>query len=151
HEAKKLGTKVVMVNPYREPGMDRYWVPSTLSSAVFGTNIADHWFPVATGGDIAFLCGTLKILIERDWVNREFIDNHTADFQELKSEISNFKFEDLEAQAGLSRSSMEEFAELLKKAKTGILVWSMGITQHAFGGDAVQMILNLGLAKGFVG
>ena len=29
HEAKKLGTKVVMVNPYREPGMERYWVPST--------------------------------------------------------------------------------------------------------------------------
>jgi predicted molibdopterin-dependent oxidoreductase YjgC len=27
----------------------------------------------------------------------------------------------------------------------------MGITQHAFGADAVQMILNLGLAKGFVG
>src|SRR2546429_7102769 len=27
----------------------------------------------------------------------------------------------------------------------------MGITQHAFGGDAVQMILNLGLTKGYVG
>ncbi|HXU78170.1 MAG TPA: molybdopterin-dependent oxidoreductase, partial [Methylomirabilota bacterium] len=37
HEAKKLGTKVVLVNPYREPGMQRYWVPSTASSAVFGT------------------------------------------------------------------------------------------------------------------
>src|SRR6267142_107867 len=151
HEAKKLGTKVVMVNPYREPGMDRYWVPSTHSSAVFGTNIADYWFPVATGGDIAFLCGVLKILIERDWVNQEFINNHTVGFQDLKSEISNSKFEDLEAQAGLPRSSMEEFAELLHKAKTGVLVWSMGITQHAFGGDSVQMILNLGLLKGFVG
>src|SRR5262249_50792220 len=29
--------------------------------------------------------------------------------------------------------------------------WSMGITQHAFGGDAVSMILNLGLLKGWVG
>jgi molybdopterin-dependent oxidoreductase alpha subunit len=151
HEAKKLGTKVIMVNPYREPGMDRYWIPSTPSSAVFGTNIADYWFPVATGGDIAFLCGVLKILLERDWVNQEFIDNHTTGFQDLKSQVSNLKFEDLEAQAGLSRSSMEEFAELLQKAKTGVLVWSMGITQHAFGGDAVQMILNLGLLKGFVG
>jgi len=151
HEAKKLGTKVVMVNPYREPGMDRYWVPSTPSSAVFGTNIADYWFPVGTGGDIAFLCGVLKILLERDWVNREFVNNYTTGFQDLKSEILKFKFQDLEAQAGLPRSSMEEFAELLHKAKTGVLVWSMGITQHVFGGDAVQMILNLGLLKGFVG
>src|SRR6267142_4137870 len=151
HEAKKLGTKVVMVNPYREPGMDRYWVPSTISSAVFGTNVADYWFPVATGGDIAFLCGVLKILIERDWVDQEFIRSHTVGFEDLKSQISNMKFEELEAQAGLSRSSMEEFAELLRNAKTGVLVWSMGITQHVFGGDSVQMILNLGLAKGFVG
>src|SRR6267142_6494687 len=46
---------------------------------------------------------------------------------------------------------MREVAELLRNAKTGVLVWSMGITQHVFGGDSVQMILNLGLAKGFVG
>jgi molybdopterin-dependent oxidoreductase alpha subunit len=151
HEAKKLGTKVVMVNPYREPGMDRYWVPSTPSSAVFGTNIADYWFPVATGGDIGFLCGVLKILLERDWVDQEFIRNHTVGFEELKSQISKMKFEELEAQAGLLRSSMEEFGELIRNAKTGVLVWSMGITQHVFGGDAVQMILNLGLLKGFVG
>jgi len=151
HEAKKLGTKVVMVNPYREPGMDRYWVPSALGSALFGTDIADYWFPVATGGDIAFLCGVLKILIERGCVDQDFINNHTVGFGDLKSEISNLKFEALESQAGLSRSSMEEFAELLHHAKTGVLVWSMGVTQHAFGGDSVQMILNLGLAKGFVG
>ncbi len=151
HEAKKLGTKVVLVNPYREPGMERYWVPSTVSSAVFGTDIADYWFPVSTGGDIAFLYGVLKILVERGWVDEEFIGNHTTGFGELKSQISQLKFEDLEAQAGLGRSDMQEFAELIRDAKTAVLVWSMGITQHAFGGDSVQMILNLGLTKGFVG
>src|SRR5882762_9500283 len=73
HEAKRLGTKVVMVNPYREPGMDRYWVPSTFSSAVFGSDIADYWFPVSHGGDIAFLAGVLKVLLENGWVDKEFI------------------------------------------------------------------------------
>src|SRR5438876_2739598 len=46
---------------------------------------------------------------------------------------------------------MREFAELIRDAKTAVLVWSMGITQHAFGADAVSMILNLGLARGWVG
>jgi anaerobic selenocysteine-containing dehydrogenase len=46
---------------------------------------------------------------------------------------------------------MREFAELIRNAKTGVLVWSMGITQHAFGGDTVSMILNLGLLRGWVG
>lgn len=151
HEAKKFGTKVILVNPYREPGMERYWVPSTVSSAVFGTDIADYWFPVSTGGDVALLYGVLKILIEQGWLQREFIGGHTVGFEDLQAHVSNLKFETLEAQSGLTRASMEEFAGLIRDAKTGVLVWSMGITQHACGGDTVQMILNLGLAKGFVG
>jgi molybdopterin-dependent oxidoreductase alpha subunit len=150
HEAKKLGTRVVMVNPYCEPGMERYWVPSTPSSAVFGTPITDYWFPVSAGGDIAFLYGTLKILIEKDKVDKEFISKFSAGFDELKAAAGQLQFAELEAQCGLDRSSMEEFADLIGRAKTGVLVWSMGITQHAAGGDAVQMILNLGLARGFV-
>ena len=151
HEAKKLGTKVIMVNPYREPGMERYWVPSSADSAVFGTDIMDYWFPVSTGGDIAFLGGVLKILIENNWVDEHFIRGHTGGFEELKSQISNLKLEDLEAQSGLNLSAMREFAELIHNAKTAVLVWSMGITQHAFGGDTVSMILNLGLLRGWVG
>jgi len=27
HYAKKAGTKIIVVNPYREPGLERYWVP----------------------------------------------------------------------------------------------------------------------------
>lgn len=151
HEAKKLGTRVVLVNPYREPGMDRYWVPSTPASAVFGTDIADYWFPVAIGGDIAFLSGVLKILIENGWVDREFITGHTLGYDQLAARVASLDFAVLEAQSGLDRAAMREFAELIRAAKTAVLVWSMGITQHAFGADAVQMILNLGLVKGFVG
>ena len=151
HEAKQLGTRVVMVNPYCEPGMERYWVPSTAGSALFGTDIADYWFPVTQGGDIAFLYGVLKVLIERGWVNDEFIAKHTAGFDELKSKITILGFAELETQSGLSRASMEEFAALIRDAKNAVLVWSMGITQHAFGGDAVSMVLNLGLARGYVG
>ena len=151
HEAKKLGTKIVMVNPYREPGMERYWVPSSASSAVFGTDLMDYWFPVSTGGDIAFLGGVLKILIENNWVDDNFIRNHTDGFEELKAAIALWKVEMLEAQAGLNREAMREFAELIRNAKNAVLVWSMGITQHAFGGDTVSMILNLGLLRGWVG
>jgi len=151
HEAKKLGTKIVMVNPYREPGMERYWVPSSAASALFGTDIMDYWFPVSTGGDIAFLGGVLKILIENNWVDENFIRNHTGGFEELKLAIGNWQLDILEERSGLNRAAMQEFAELIRDAKTAVLVWSMGITQHAFGADAVSMILNLGLLRGWVG
>src|SRR5207253_3630394 len=72
-------------------------------------------------------------------------------FDELRSRISHLTFTELEAQSGVDRAAMEEFAGLIHAARTAVLVWSMGITQHSFGGDAVTMILNLGLSKGFVG
>lgn len=151
HEAKKLGTKVVMVNPYLEPGMKRYWVPSTFSSALFGTDIADYWFPVSQGGDIAFIYGVLKTMFANGWQDEAFIQNRTEGFAELKRQAEALDWKTLEAQAGVGRTAMEEFAALIRDAKNAVLVWSMGITQHEFGADAVQMILNLGLTKGYVG
>src|SRR5258706_12418313 len=151
HEAKQLGTKVVMVNPYREPGMDRYWVPSSVRSAIFGTDIMDYWFPVSQGGDIAFLYGAIKTLLENGWYDKDFVAGHTEGLEQLKQQAAQFDWPALEKQSGLSRASITEFADLIRGAKNAVLVWSMGITQHAFGGDAVSMILNLGLLKGFVG
>src|SRR3546814_5185319 len=75
-EAKALGTKVVLVNPYLEPGMKRYWVPSTAKSAAFGTKIADYWFPVSQGGDIAFLYGALKVIFEKDRKSTRLNSSH---------------------------------------------------------------------------
>jgi molybdopterin-dependent oxidoreductase alpha subunit len=151
HESKKLGTKIVLVNPYFEPGMKKYWVPSNADSALFGTNIADYWFPVSQGGDIAFLSGVMKILFAEGWVNQNFIDQHTTGFEELKAHVASMDWEALEKDAGLDRASMREFAELIRDAKNAVLVWSMGITQHPFGGDGVQTILNLALARGYIG
>ena len=150
-KAKKLGTKIVLVNPLLEPGMKRYWVPSSLDSAIFGTNLADHWFPVAQGGDIAFLAGVLKTLFAEGWVDQGFLDAHTMGVESLKEMVAILNWSALEAQAGLPRASMQEFAELIRTAKTAVLVWSMGVTQHPFGGDAVQMILNLALTQGWLG
>ncbi len=151
HEAKRQGTKIVLVNPYLEPGMKRYWVPSSAGSAVFGTDLADYWFPVAQGGDIAFLYGVLKVIFAAGWEDAEFVRGHSTGIEELRRAAAGFEWAELERQAGLGRAAMEEFARLIHGARTAVLVWSMGITQHAFGADAVRMVLNLGLTKGFVG
>ena len=50
-------------------GCESYWVPSVAESAVFGTRIADDWFDVDTGGDLAFLTGVFRVLVEEGWVD----------------------------------------------------------------------------------
>ena len=151
YHAKKAGTKVAVVNPYREPGMERYWVPSNVESAVFGTKIADRYFLINVGGDIGFLNGALKHMIERGFLDRGFIEDHTEGFDQLAQAVNGQSWEELEALAGAPRSEMEEFAAMLGKARTAVLVWSMGVTQHEYGEDNVRAIINLGLTKGFVG
>ncbi|MSU46388.1 MAG: FdhF/YdeP family oxidoreductase [Lacunisphaera sp.] len=151
HLAKQRGTRIIFVNPYFEPGMKRYWVPSEVGSALFGTDLVDYWFPVAQGGDIALLYGVLKHLVATGGVNRAFVDAHTTGFEAVASRASELPWEVIEAGSGLSRASIAELAGLLAAAKSAVLVWSMGITQHMFGGDTVQMILNVALARGFLG
>ena len=151
HLAKKAGTKVAVVNPFREPGMERYWVPSNVESALFGTRIGDRFFQINVGGDIAFLGGTLRHLIERGWTDAEFIAAHTRDFDAVRSEVERPEWEALEAGAGASRQEMLDFARLLAEAERAVIVWSMGVTQHDCGEDNVRAIVNLGLARGFVG
>jgi molybdopterin-dependent oxidoreductase alpha subunit len=151
YHAKKAGTKVVCVNAYREPGMERYWVPSNVESAVFGTKVTDRFFDINVGGDIGFLNGVLKHMAERDWVDRSFVDARTTGFGELAETLAGQSWADLEAVAGTSREEMLALAELVHGAKTAVFVWSMGVTQHEFGEDNVRAIINLGLSKGFVG
>ncbi len=151
YHAKKAGTKVAVVNSYREPGMERYWVPSNVESAVFGTKISDRTFLINVGGDIGFLNGALKHMVEHDLVDSDFIANHTEGFEALAASLRAQPWEELEAVAGVSRQEMAAFGDMVGRAKTAVFVWSMGITQHQCGEDNVRAIINLGLSRGFVG
>jgi molybdopterin-dependent oxidoreductase alpha subunit len=149
--AKQAGTKIAVVNPLREPGLERYWIPSVFESAVFGTKLADAFFPVHTGGDRAFATGTLKALAEAQGFDEAFLREHVTGFDAVRAQATGADWAALERESGASRADMERFAALLAKAKSAVFVWSMGITQHAEGVDNVQAIVNLALARGFVG
>jgi molybdopterin-dependent oxidoreductase alpha subunit len=151
HWAKKAGTRIVAINTYREPGMERYWVPSIPESALFGTRFVEDFFLVHVGGDMAFLNGTLKHVFANDWIDRDFIETHTTGIAALKAALDACSWEDLEQQSGASRDDMYAFAAMVGKAQKAVFVWSMGITQHTCGEDNVRAIVNLALTQGFVG
>ena len=149
--ARKEGTRVAIVNPYFEPGLKRYWVPSVTESALFGTKFADEWFPVDTGGDLSFLNGVFKVLVSEGWIDQDFIAKHTVGFTKAKAAVERQDWELLERESGATRREMRRFAELLRDAKSGIFVWSMGLTQHAHGVDTIEALINVSLARGWVG
>jgi len=151
YHAKKAGTQIVSVNPFREPGMEAYWIPSDIESAMFGTKMADQFVQVRAGGDIAFLHAAAKLMIERGWVDSGFISQHTEGFETLCAYLDSLTWEALESESGVAMADLESYAERLHKAERAIFVWGMGITQHTCGEDNVHAIINLALLKGFIG
>jgi molybdopterin-dependent oxidoreductase alpha subunit len=149
--AKKRGCRVVVVNPYLEPGLERYWVPSSAESALFGTKICDLHVPVRPGGDVALANAALKRLIERDGIDEAFVAAHTTGWEELVASLVGQDEADLLVQAGVTTEQLEAFVELYAGARSAVLIWSMGITQHRDAVDGVRGIVNLGLARGNVG
>jgi molybdopterin-dependent oxidoreductase alpha subunit len=157
YAAKRAGTKIIMINPYREPSMEQYWIPSIAESALFGTKIVDDVYQVNIGGDIAFMNGVMRVWFEMEEqhpgsaIDTEFVQAHANGMEELKQHVLSQPWELLEKSSGLSRERMREFAELLAGAKSGVFVWSMGLTQHRFGTDNISQVANLALLRGFLG
>ena len=149
--ARRRGCRVVVVNPYLEPGLERYWVPSNVESALFGTKMSDLHVPVRPGGDVALATAALQGLLERAAVDERFVADHTEGFAEVREALAGQDTDDLLRRAGVERPVLDAFVDELVRAGGAVHVWSMGITQHRDAADGVQAIVNLALAQGSVG
>jgi molybdopterin-dependent oxidoreductase alpha subunit len=152
YHAKRNGARIAVVNPFREPGLERYWIPSVAESALFGTKLADDWFEVDTGGDLAFLIGVMRALLDLPGgIDEEFVRERTMDFDAAVASARATSWEELEVSSGASRDRMRDFARLLVEHPDAHFVWAMGLTQHAHGSDTIRALVNVGLARGLAG
>jgi molybdopterin-dependent oxidoreductase alpha subunit len=156
-EAKKKGTKIIVVNPYREPSMEQYWIPSNPESALFGTKVADDFYQVNIGGDIAFMHGIMKHWFDMETkqfgsaINHEFVNKHVNGYEDLKAKVEKQTWEQIIASSGVSKERIIELAEILAKAKNAVFAWALGLTMHSFATDNISQVANLALLRGFLG
>jgi molybdopterin-dependent oxidoreductase alpha subunit len=156
-EAKKKGTKIIVINPYKEPAMDQYWIPSNVESALFGTKIADDWYQVNIGGDIAFMHGIMKHWFDMEEkehglaINHQFVNEHVNDYEKLKKKVQEQSWEQIIESSGITQERIVELAELLAKSENAVYVWALGLTMHSFATDNISQVANLALLRGHLG
>ncbi|WP_078556298.1 FdhF/YdeP family oxidoreductase [Bacillus alkalicellulosilyticus] len=156
-EAKKKGTKIIVVNPYKEPAMENYWVPSVPESALFGTKVADDFYQVNIGGDIAFMHGIMKHWFEMDEkeygsaINHSFVHDHVNGYEQVKEKVLEQTWEEIVSSSGISKDRIIELSELLASSKNAVIAWSLGLTMHSFATDNISQVANLALLRGFLG
>jgi len=151
--AAKRGCRIVVFNPLRERGLERFANPQSAKDMLTGssTAIASRYWQPRIGGDLAVATGMLKALLARDAFDCAFIAQYTLGFEALAESLRTTDWARIEAQAGLSRASLEEAAAIYAASDATILCWGMGITQHRRSVATIQMLMNLLLARGNIG
>ncbi|UGU14617.1 molybdopterin oxidoreductase family protein [Sinomicrobium kalidii] len=112
---------------------------------------ADLHLPVRPGGDSALFGAMLKILVDNDWLDHDFINSHTSGFEETIAAVKDYDLDWAEEQTGIPGEKIREAATLWGKAKTSFLLHARGIEHHTKGVENVLSCINLVLATGRIG
>lgn len=162
-DCRKRGVPVVVFNPLRERGWERFTDPQNpvLMATGGSIDIATQYHQVRAGGDIAAILGICKIVIEADdraqadgterVIDHHFIAQHTVRFDDFAAFARKSTWDDILRESGLTKAEIEHSAATYMKAKRVIAVYGMGITQHRLGMDSLYMILNLLFLRGNIG
>ena len=151
-DAKRAGASVVSINPLLETGMRRFKHPQDLLE-IFGsgTSIADLHVPVAVNGDLALFRGLAKVILSGGGADKDFIEDHTHGFDEYRKAVRGISWMDISDSAGVSRLEIEKLGRAMRKSKSTIICWAMGLTQHRNSVATIQEIMNVLLLGGHIG
>jgi len=111
----------------------------------------DLFLPVRPGRDAALFAGVLRIMIERGWIDRDFVDTHTVGFDLVEAYCRDWTLEKTAAVTGVAAPSITRAAEMWATPRTGFLLHARGIEHHSNGVQNVLGAINLVLATGRIG
>lgn len=103
------------------------------------------------GTDVALLNGMLKVIIDEDLINKEFINERTEGFDDVKNLINRFSLDDAERLTGVPKEKIARASRMYANAKNALIYYTLGITQHSNGTGNVLALANLVLAAGKIG
>ena len=164
-EAVARGAQVVVLNPLRERGLERFQAPQDPVQMLTGgeTPLNTAYLRPALGGDMAAMRGIAKFLLqwqveaeqrgnENDGpLDLSFIREHCGGFEEYRTQVEATDWEEIETFSGLAREELERAAHIYCRSNATIICWAMGITQHRHSVATIQEIANLQLLRGQVG
>ena len=133
--AVRNGAKLILVDP-RKHNLAKF---------------ADLFVPIKVGSDIAFLNSLMYVLITEDLYDKEFIKDHTVNFEELKKTVMAYPPERAAEICGISSDLIVKTARMAASIKPMMLLYTLGLTEHTCGRDNVASVANLQMLLGNLG
>tara|TARA_B100000989_G_scaffold27114_1_gene17507 strand:- start:63 stop:2828 length:2766 start_codon:yes stop_codon:yes gene_type:complete len=132
---KKNGLKLIIMDP-REQDLSK---------------IAEKHLKFKPGKDVALLNAILNVIIYEGLVDRQYIEKNTEGYLNLKKHVEDFTPEEMSPICGISVDEIKDTARLFGNAKSAMIFWGMGISQHIHGTDNSRCLISLALTTGNVG
>jgi assimilatory nitrate reductase catalytic subunit len=112
---------------------------------------ATRHLPLAPKSDQALFYGVAKILFDNDWIDRRFLNEHTAGADDFRRFVEAFPLDRVVAETGLSAGDVEGLARTIHEGRRVSFWWTMGVNQSYQGVRTAQAIINLALMTGNIG
>lgn len=134
-QARENGARIVVVDPRITP------IART----------CDLYLPVKPGRDVALYNGILNLMIENDWLDHDFIGNHTVGFDKVAAEVAPWTPQRTAQVTGIAERAIRQGAEWWGKAATSVLLHARGMEHHTHGVNNCLSSINIVLASGRLG
>ena len=134
-QAREYGAKIIVVDPRITP------IART----------CDLFLPIKPGRDIALFNGILQLMIENDWLDHDFIDKHTVQFDALAAHVRDWDAKRTAEVTGIAERAIRQAAEWWGQAKSSFLLHARGIEHHSHGVQNCLGAINIVLASGRIG
>ena len=133
--ATKDGAKLVVLDP-RGQALSRH---------------ATHMLQFTGGTDVALLNAIMHVIVEKGLYDENYIAGFTEGFDSLKEHLKAFSPETMAPVCGIDADTIRTVAELIGNARSVMIFWGMGISQHVHGTDNARCLISLALMTGQVG
>ena len=134
--AKRKGAGVIVVDPRR---------------TITARNLADLYLQIYPATDNALVNGMMKIIVDEGLEDKEFIDQRTKGFDELRNYLTTLDLKEIEKITDIPIDMIKEAALTYAKAQKACILYNAGIAQHGAGIENIRALADLALLTGNYG
>ncbi|SPD67492.1 NAD-dependent formate dehydrogenase catalytic subunit /NAD-dependent formate dehydrogenase iron-sulfur protein (plasmid) [Cupriavidus taiwanensis] len=133
--AVKNGTKLIVADPRRSDLARFAW----------------RFLQFKPDADVALLNAMMHVIVNEGLVDQDFIDSRTIGFDELQRNVAAYSPELMAPICGIDAETIREVARVYATAKSSMILWGMGVSQHVHGTDNARCLIALALMTGQIG
>jgi anaerobic selenocysteine-containing dehydrogenase len=126
-EARRNGAQLVVIDPFR-----------TRTAGA-----ADWHIPIQPGTDTALALGLMRVIIEEGLYDRDYVEQHTHGFAELREHVQPYTPQHVAGLTGLSAADVERLAREYACNTPAVIRLNYGVQRSQNGGAAARAVCML--------